>query len=61
MSIATIGVIWLWLFYTQKFMKTVTYKAWGISHKAVKVATCTSNGVYKTMLILRRKENENAI
>lgn len=36
-------------------MKTVTYKAWGISHKAVKVATCTSNGVYKNYAYPQKK------
>lgn len=36
-------------------MKTVTYKAWGISHKAVKVATCTSNGVYKNYTYSQKK------
>lgn len=27
-------------------MRTVTYKSWGVTHKAIKVATCSSNGVY---------------
>lgn len=27
-------------------MKTVTYKLWGVPHKAVKVASCTNKGEY---------------
>lgn len=36
-------------------MKKVTYKVWGVTHKAIKVATCTSSGVYVNYINNKRK------
>lgn len=46
MSIAAIRAIWLRLFLYPKTMKVVRYFLWGKPHKAVLVATCTSDGMY---------------
>ena len=55
MSIATIGLIWLWLFLYPKIYENSNIQSVGISHKAVKVATCTSNGVYKNYAYPQKK------
>lgn len=41
-------------------MKTASYILFGVSHKAVKVATCTSNGVYKNYAEHSKKGNGTA-
>lgn len=46
MSVAAIGAIWLRLFLYPKTMKKITYTAWGVTHAAIKVASCSSDGVY---------------
>lgn len=55
MSIAAIGAIWLRLFLYPKTMKTIIYTLWGKPHKAVKVATCTSNGEYMNYIHTQQK------
>ncbi len=46
MLVATFGAIWTWLFLYPKAMKKVIYKAWGVTHVAIRVATCNQSGEY---------------
>lgn len=55
MSIAAIGAIWLRLFLYPKNNEKVRYSLWGKPHKAILVATCTSNGVYTNYANTRPK------
>lgn len=41
-------------------MKKIIYTVWGVPHKAVKVATCNSSGVYTNYASPSRKRNGTA-